>query len=166
MEKFRKILTEGVNFELEVMDKGSRIRDLLATYERGYHNPAQKMRIFYQKKKRKKSSYVGWSLILPENCHRDIPGLILNPMGVATHLGITRTGEFLPKNRVTHDLSFTGKFSGHSVNLRVLKAGLEPYMFLHVLLRVIHHIIALQAKYPREFGLGKRILSLLLKGFI
>ena len=60
----------------------------------------------FHSKEMSKEIELGWSLILPENCHKHIPGLILNPMGLATHIGITSTGEFLPQNRVMHDLSF------------------------------------------------------------
>ena len=47
-------------------------------------------------------------MILPGDCYEDIPELVLNPMGVATHLGITEEGNFELKDRVTHDLSFPG----------------------------------------------------------
>ena len=43
-----------------------------------------------------------------------IPGLILNPMGVASHMGISVSGEFTPKLRVTHDISFPNLFRGIS----------------------------------------------------
>ena len=57
-------------------------------------------------------------MILPESTYKKIPELILSPMGVATHEGITDTGDFIPKKRITHDLSFPGKTSNNSVNSR------------------------------------------------
>ena len=90
----------------------------------------------------------GWSLILPEEKYREIPELVLNPMGVATHLDITSTGEFLPKNRVTHDLSFPGKISGQSVNSRLNKMSLEPCMFSYILLRIIHYMVSQRENFP------------------
>ena len=68
-------------------------------------------------------------------------------MGVADQLGISATGEFVSKLRLTHDLSFPQIVSGESVNSRVKKQKLEPCMFAHTLLRVIHHIIYLKSKY-------------------
>ena len=101
--KFHDILTFGVNFDLEYMDEDLRLKDLNAAYERGIHKSAKKNE-HYLSKDMTKEIEQGWSLILPENCYKDIPGLILNHMGVATHLGITSTREFSFKNRVTHDL--------------------------------------------------------------
>ena len=81
---------------------------------------------------------------------RVIQVLVLNPMGVAAHLGITESGKFVTKNRVTHDLSFPGKFSGKSVNSRVKSKSLEPCMFSLVFLRLIRYIVvALRTKYPK-----------------
>ena len=78
-----------------------------------------------------------------------IPHLVLNPMGVATHLGITEYGTFEPKNRVTHDLSFPGKFSGESLNSRVKIDSLEPCIFSYVFLRIIDYIVSLRNQYPQ-----------------
>ena len=40
--------------------------------------------------------------------HAEIPKLVLNPMGVATHVGIMESSEFEEKKPVTHDISFPG----------------------------------------------------------
>jgi hypothetical protein len=73
-------------------------------------------------------------------------------MGVADQLGISATGEFVSKLRVTHDLSFSQAVSGESLNSRVQKEELEPCMFGHTLLRLVHHIVHLRSEYP-----GKKI---------
>ncbi len=70
-------------------------------------------------------------------------------MGVATHLGVTEDGTFEPKDRVTHNLSFPGKFSGKSVNSRVKMDESEPCMFSFVFLRIIHYIVALKKKHQK-----------------
>ena len=59
----------------------------------------------------------GWQLLIPFEKALEIPGLILSPMGVAESLGVSATGEFVPKKRITHDLSFPGCFSEESTNL-------------------------------------------------
>ena len=71
-------------------------------------------------------------------------------MGVASHVRIMEDGSFQEKLRVTHDLSFPGAFSGESVNSRVQKENLEPCMFGHTFLRVIHQIVHLRQKYPKK----------------
>ena len=146
-KRFKEQLTEGVDFNTEDLDEESRRMDLDEAHKRGNHKSAQQKNEFLVtalKKEIKK----GWNLILPGDCHHDIPELVLNPMGVATHLGITEEGNFEPKDRVTHDLSFPGIFSEKSVNSRVKMEKLEPCMFSFVFLRLVHYIVALRKKYP------------------
>ena len=69
-------------------------------------------------------------------------------MGVADQLGIDSNGEFVSKLRITHDLSFPGAVSGESINSRIREGELEPCMFGHTLLRVIHRIVNLRKQYP------------------
>ncbi len=147
--KLRSQLTSGVEFDLEELDEKIRIQDLRCAVARGNHKSASKNEEFLEKAM-KKEIMKGWNLILPGDCFEEIPELILNPMGVATHLGINEEGKFLPKNRVTHDLSFLGEISRTSVNSRVKTKNLEPCMFSFVLLRVIHYIVALRRKYPNR----------------
>ena len=116
-------------------------------YTRGNHRSAEKYNEFLAKAI-KKEIMRGWNLILPGDCHEHLPGKVLNPMGVATHLGVIESGNFQWKHRVTHELSFPGEFSGKSVNSRVDKALLEPCMFSFVFSRIIHYIVALRIKYP------------------
>ena len=86
----------------------------------------------------KKEVENGWGILLPENDAASIP-----PMGVPEHLVINAFGEYIPKKRVTHDLSFPGIKSKESLNSRVDKTKLEPIMFGHCLIRLIHQIVAL-----------------------
>ena len=66
-------------------------------------------------------------------------------MGVVEHLGVTASGKFEEKLRVTHDLSFPGATSEESINSRVIKEELEPCMFGHTLLRIIHYIVNIRS---------------------
>ena len=92
----------------------------------------------------------GWILVLPEDKYDSIPELVLNPMGVATHIGITPEGTFDPKRRVTHNLSFPGFYSEESINSRIQKENLEPIMFGHALLQIIHYIVNLRSQFPKK----------------
>ena len=146
--RLEKVLTMGVDFDLDDIDDELRWRDLAAAVARGNHKSA-KLNNEFLSNALKKEIEQGWMLALPSDCIYEIPGLTLSPMGVATHIGITDTGDFLPKNRVTHDLSFPGAISGLSVNSRIDPSKLEPCMFSHVFSCIIHYIVALRSKYPR-----------------
>ena len=61
----------------------------------------------------------GWGLVLPENAALKILDLELAPMGVAEHLGINDLGEYVPKKRVTNNLSIPYVHSKESINSRV-----------------------------------------------
>ena len=69
-------------------------------------------------------------------------------MGVAELLGVSETGEFIEKLRITHDLSFPAAISNQSVNSRVNEDELEPCMFGKALQRSIHHIVILRQRHP------------------
>ena len=90
----------------------------------------------------------GWAILLPDENIEDIPGLVISPLGVADHLGISESGEYVEKLRVTHDLSWPGKISKESINSRIIKDELEPIMFGHCLLRIIHYICNLRKHFP------------------
>ena len=103
-------LIHGVHFPLEHLDDNVRRKDLVASFQRGNHKSAKKEEKFLAKAM-SKEVIKGWNIILPEECFEEIPDLILNPMGVASHLGVSAQGTFVEKSRVTHDLSFPGLHS-------------------------------------------------------
>ena len=69
-------------------------------------------------------------------------------MGVAEHIGVQQDGSFAPKTRITHDLSYPGAVSEESINSRVDEEQLDPCMFGHTLLCVIHCIVHLRENHP------------------
>ena len=69
-------------------------------------------------------------------------------MGVTEQLGINASGQFVPKLRITHDLSFSGKESGELINSKVNQEKLEPCMFGYTFLRIIHRIVHLRRRNP------------------
>ena len=142
-------LERGCEFPLEDFSEDLRKLDLEAAYKRGNHKSAEANEDFLANAIEKEISK-GWMVIFPDNKYTDIPDLILNPMGVAEQLGVNAAGDFVNKKRITHDLSFPGAVSDESVNSRVIKDNLEPCMFGHTLLRVIHYIVNLRARHPRK----------------
>jgi hypothetical protein len=147
--EMQKRLKCGAHFPVEAIDKETRQRDLHAMQSRGNHKSAllheEHLSAAFVKEVEK-----GWILLLPDKEVNNIPDLELAPMGVADQLGVSASGEFVSKLRITHDLSFPQEFSGESINSRVNQDELEPCMFGHTFLRVIHHIVYLRQKYPNK----------------
>ena len=142
-------LLNGVTFPLVELDDSMRRLDLDSAFERGNHKSALKEEDHLANSLLKETRK-GWNIVFPEEVGKDLPGLSLNPMGVANHLGVSEEGTFIKKLRITHDLSFPGAHSEQSVNSRVISENLEPIMFGHCLLRVIHYIVSLRAKFPNS----------------
>ena len=129
------------------MHENERIEDLLGRLGRGNHKSAKDNAAFLEAALQKEVQK-GWLLPLPAAQSGVIPNLELAPLGVAVHLGINIEGDYVPKQRVTHDLSFPGECTGESVNSRVLVEELEPCMFGHMMSRLLHYIISVRKRYP------------------
>ena len=147
--EMKRKLVEGATFPVKTVDDITRLQDMEAMEIRGNHKSTLKHEK-YLADAFSKEIEKGWILLLPDKEAKNIPGLELAPMGVADQLGISATGEFVSKLRVTHDLSFPQEISGESLNSRVISDDLEPCMFGHTLLRLVHHIVHLRQKYPKK----------------
>ena len=145
--ELKQLLQHGSKWDLIDLNKESLMADSVEAAKRGNHKSAQKNQVFLVKALSKEIEK-GWELLLPASALEDIPNLGLSPMGVAEHLGVQEDGTFAPKMRVTHDLSFPGAASDQSINSRVVEDTLEPCMFGHALLRVIHRIVHLRKMHP------------------
>ena len=135
------------DFPVEDLEDNIRKQDVKEALHRGNHKSAEKHAAHLEKAISKEIKK-GWNLLLLEEHAMQIPDLEISPMGVAEQLGVSETGEFVEKLRITHDLSFPGIISNESVNSRVRKEELEPIMFGHALLRIIHHIVHLRKRFP------------------
>ena len=145
--QLKDLLVNGADFPTSNMDDSLRKRDLEAALKRGNHKSAKRKEKVLSDAMVKEVEK-GWMLLIPDSKLLETPKIILNPMGVATHIGIDESGRFTPKDRVTHDLSFPGLSSGESVNSRTIEDNLEPIMFGFTLIRIIHYIVHLRAKFP------------------
>ena len=146
-DALKEKLEKGCEFPVEDLSEELRQLDLEAALKRGNHKSAEKHAAHLEKAMSKEIKK-GWNLLLLEEDAMKIPDLELAPMGVAEQLGVSETGEFIEKLRITHDLSFPAAFSNQSVNSRVNKDELEPCMFGHALQRLIHHIVVLRKRHP------------------
>ena len=144
--RLKKSLTNGVTFPVRHLDEELRRQDVIAAFTRGNHKSAFHKKCFLENEIVKEVKK-GWNILLPGDTYDKLPGLVLSPMGVATHTGICSDGTFVEKDRVTHDLSFPGAASKESVNSRVISTELEPCMFSYVLLRLIHYVVNLRRRH-------------------
>ena len=145
----RSRLTTGSSWKMMQMDEQTRNKDLEEAISRGNHKSADK-NAKYLSDALEKEIKKGWELILPLKDAYEIPGLTISPMGVAEQLGVSETGTFVPKKRLTHDLSFPGQHSNESVNSRVDDTVLERCMFGHAFLRIVHFIVHLRQQHPNK----------------
>ena len=145
----RQKLSKGCDYPMSDISEEDRKGDLRGRFQRGNHKSALKHED-YLSEAMKKEIKKGWAIVINEKDADQIPGLEISPMGIAEHLGIAENGEYVDKLRVTHDLSFPGAKSNESINSRVDKEKLEPIMFGHCLLRVIHRIVDLRARHPTK----------------
>ena len=143
----KTLLTHGSEWKLMPVDDGLLAEDSIAAAQRGNHKSAKRNKEFLANALSKEIEK-GWELLLPASAVEEIPNLVLSPMGVAEHLGVQEDGSFAPKLRLTHDLSFPGARSEQSINSRVVEDALEPCMFGHALLRLIHRIVHLRSIHP------------------
>ena len=97
----------------------------------------------------------GWSIPILPSIIKSMPGTSVTPLGVAIHWTVDDEGNTLLKRRTTHDCSFPGP-SGKSVNKRVKEDLLEPCLYGHTLLRILHFIHNLRFRYPNEAILIKK----------
>ena len=148
-KNLRPKLLQGSSWNLSPIDETTRKKDLEFSLDRGNHQSAKRNHDFLSKALEKEITK-GWELIVPLSKAQKIPNLVLSPMGVAEQLGVTSTGDFATKKRVTHDLSFPGNSSEESVNSRCVDDDWEPCMFGHALLRIIHRIVHLRKLHPSK----------------
>ena len=147
--QLKKILNQGSNWAMNEIQEPIRKEDVNLAIQRGNHKSAVNHELFLSQAL-VKDIEKGWILVLPLDSAGSIPNLMISPMGVADQLGISATGEFVPKLRVTHDLSFPGQASDESVNSIVIEDTLEPCMFGHTMLRIIHRIVHLRTLHPKK----------------
>ena len=98
-------LSRGCEYPVENLAEEVILLDLKEKLNRGNHKSA-KHNEEHLGKAMIKEIRKGYGIILPEDSDLKIPNLELASMGVAEHLGINYIGEYIMKERVTHDLSF------------------------------------------------------------
>ena len=147
-QKFKKIITEGVDYNLEHLPEGTRRSDLLAQIERGDHKSASEPENepTLLKNYDKEVSY-GWMIPVTKECTTKLKGAGVIPIRVATQYTIDEEGNRSIKRRTIHDASFPPP-SRKSINARLDKDTLEPCYYGFCLLRLLHLIHMMRHTNP------------------
>ena len=146
----RAIIEKGVDYPLQDISNKTLKEDLRAMIQRGNHKSAQlhanetSLRKNYQKEVEH-----GWMLPLPTESIRKLEDAAVIPIGVATQWSMNEKGDRYSKRRTTHDATFAPP-SGHSINNRLICENLEPCLYGHYLLRLLHSIHAMHRHYPER----------------
>jgi hypothetical protein len=145
--QFKRLLQHGSKFPLESISEEDRVKDFKEALNYGNHRSAVSNHRILMKTMTKESQR-GWVLpLLPDHASQ-LTRATMSPMGIVTQSTINEKGEIIPSNRVTHDLSFPGKFSYESINSRTQMKELSPCQYGHMLLRCIHYIVQLRIANP------------------
>ena len=141
--RFRSIITRGVEYPLtaEEFDPARRAENdailLYGNHASGKKNPQAIGKVIH------KDAHHGFSLPITFDCARNIRHSRISPMGVAHQLGINAQGELVPKDRLTHNQSFSLGFCP-STNELIDQTQLIDLVMGHCLDRIFHQIVALR----------------------
>jgi hypothetical protein len=92
----------------------------------------------------------GYSFCLPEAALSEIAGAAVAPHGIVQQGTINELGQYMSKDRPTHDQSFSARREGRSINDRCIMEALTPCVFGHALLQIIHFILHLRRTSPKK----------------
>ena len=147
--RLHRLLTHGVAYPLKAVEYEPARRaenDAILMY--GNHASGKKHPEALSKVL-KKDAANGFSLPITFDCARNIKHSRISPMGVAQQFGIDAHGDLVPKDRLTHDQSFS---LGHcpSTNELIDQSQLIDLVMGHCLDRIIHQIVALRWHFPTD----------------
>jgi hypothetical protein len=144
---FKRILEHGSDPPRERLDETSRQLALEAALLRGNHKSAKNdekglAALLLDDVTR------GYSLPLPLDQVRNIPGLSLQPMGVTLQSTINEQNAIVSKKRLTHDSTFAVLAGIPSHNKRIKMDELVACRFGWALLRIMHLVVSLRQRNP------------------
>jgi hypothetical protein len=145
-----EIVTTGMPYRYEVeLSEEERVTELTAMLERGNHKSAKDEPAEVSKLLLKDVTH-GFSMpVLPSIIPKLMKALV-QPFGMAKQTTLTELGERQVKYRLTQDLSFSLTGDRRSVNSRIDMSAYVGMIYGWCLLRLIHFIVALRAKFPQS----------------
>ena len=144
-----EMFTSGFDYHLtRELTEQERIKELMAQLERGNHRSAvenmEEIRSLLSGDVRR-----GFVLPFRADAILNIKGLHLQPGGMVRQLSLKADGSRQPKNRFTHDLSFSITSNDASVNARVDMSKHPEMVYGWCLLRLLHYVAALRVRHPK-----------------
>jgi len=147
--RFQGILKNGIQFPLSILSNQTRRKDTIEALDYGNHKGATKHKeLFHQLLQ--KDVHHGYSLVIPISAVLQIDGALMAPLNIAEQFTISEFGEVIQTQRLTHNQSKIFSASGTSVNSRIDKDKLQDCMYGHMIIRLVHYIVALRISEPNK----------------
>ena len=146
--RVKNSLSHGANLELESIPETDRLTLLETAMSYGNHKSAS-LHATTLLPQLLKEVEKGWHLPLPIDKLREIPGMIMGPMGAVLQTSIDELGRALDKLRMTHDQSFDYDIEGiKSLNQRVIPKSLSGCAYGFAVKCLVHAVIAIRWMFP------------------
>ena len=149
-DRMKTYLSKGCTFPLKPISTEDRIADCQFMFDRGNHKSAtNEAGAALASGLMQEDVAHGYSLPLPTSCIDKLaPFGSIAPLGVQLQNTLNELGETIPKWRMTHDQSFPAEGSKTSVNLRTIAEELPECRYGRALIRLLHLIVGMRARYP------------------
>ncbi len=151
-QRIKSTLTNGTDTVLSPLDEDTLKKDCLANLERGNHISSTRSKddINFVQKTYKKEVEKGWMIPFSKNIIHKIKNACVIPIGTVHQMTIDEEGNPMEKRRLTHDCSWKGPASSHSINSRINEELLEPLQYGRCMYRVLHNIQYMRFKNPSK----------------
>jgi len=147
--RLRNILSSGIKFPLSPLPNHIRRKDTEEAINFGNHKGATTHKQFFTQLLHKDIKH-GYSLVIPIEAVLKIEGALMAPLNVVEQHTISEFGEIVQSQRLTHNQSKVFSHSDTSVNSRVITDDLQDCMYGHMIIRLVHYIVALRRKAPNK----------------
>jgi hypothetical protein len=134
-----QILTNGLEWPLETLDKERRLEDLNEALAFRNHKGVSLQPDLLRKLVTEDVQF-GYCLPLPLVKAKNIPGILLALMNIQKQNTIDEHGRIIEKDRLTHDQSFNWS-SGTSVNNQSRANELLPCMFGAYIMQIVNRAV-------------------------
>ena len=144
----RKMLEEGFDYILSrELSEEERTLELEAQLKRGNHQSATGNSEEIQGLLGEDVRH-GFVLPFLSNAVRSVRGVQVQPGGMVCQLSLKADGSRRPKNRFTHDLSFSITAEDASINSRIIIGAYPDMVYGWCLFRILHRLAAMRSRNP------------------
>ena len=147
---FKKVHQNGMEYKYtRELTPDEKMAELEAQLQKGNHKGAVTQEEELKKKLHRDIQY-GFSVPVLKSLLKRIKGAMLQPCNLAPQFTLTKTGERVPKNRLTHDMSDGITQEDVPVNSRCDMSQYPHMIYGWALLRIITYIVALRRAFPNK----------------